>query len=236
MVNWDRYYAETQWMDRYYYNMERLLRTYVGSYGRVLELGVGRGESARFMQNIDRYPDATYYGIDGNQQVVEEVKTRYPMLAPNIACCDFTKEIPFEPEFDVIFERASIAHNKMGDIEDCVALIWDVLKPGGLFVSSDWFSTAHSECSRGAEIERNTRTEYPDGQFGSIELVHFSDFSELVGLFSGFEGLHLCERVERYPMPNALMPYKRQFRWASPAFGMLDYRSAVWDLVMRKPL
>ena len=64
---------------------------------KVLEIGVGNGANIPFFN--DKKFD--YYAVDGSQTIIKALKVKYPNLKKKIKSCDFTKEIPFQEEFDL---------------------------------------------------------------------------------------------------------------------------------------
>lgn len=180
----------------------------------VLELGCGAGFNVQYW--LDR--NADYRAIDGSAKVVEHVHRLWPVLRERVVCGDFTnRPLPFDRQFDVIFDRASVSHNDLPSIKRAVANVYDFLKPGGLFLSCDWFSTTHTEMFRGHPTEDpNTRTGYDSGVFRNCGRVHFSDRDEITSLFSDFQTVLLQEHL-------IIREYKGcENRWSC------------WDFVMRK--
>ena len=210
--------------------MALMLHFFVGHLKgqRVLELGCGAGKAAKQMieQGVE------YYGIDGRD---ESIRKAALIEGAHVHCGDFTKEQPFEGGFDIVMDRASVPHNDLESIERCVWLIWSALKPGGLYVSSDWFSSHHSEVWRGDVVDGMTRNNYPDGQFHGVGNVHFSSERELCKLFAPFERRWLEERLTRRPMRTGFLSGEQDAPWISPHYGKKEYTSAVWDLLVRKP-
>lgn len=213
-------------------NIERLLKMFVGEMGSTLELGCGIGPNIPYCENRD----TDYHGIDGSESAIRKLHRNFPHMVNRTVSGDFTTHMPsIEGGYDVIFERASLPHNDLESIRRCVLLIYGALKPGGLFVSSDWFSTGHSEYPRGVKLEDGTCADYPDGQFMGAGKVRFSDEAELIDIFSAFEGIHMEERCLRRVGANKLVPNTARLRWVSPEFDEMDYKSVVWDFVVRKP-
>jgi SAM-dependent methyltransferase len=210
--------------------MVLMLLNYVGDLRgqRLLELGCGRGLAARALIAAG----ADYHGIDGRQSAVTEASA---IAGGRFACADFTHAQPFEGEFDIVIDRASVPHNDIDGVERCVGIIWKALKPGGLYFSSDWFSSHHSEAWRGEVVDAMTRTNYPDGQFREVGNVHFSSEKELVELFADFERVHLSERITRRPVRGGFLPAGDDMPWISPHYADKEYVSAVWDFVVRRP-
>lgn len=198
----------------------------------MLELGCGAGGE------IDFYNSALHFGwhgIDGSEEAVKQLCANHADVRASVVVGDFTKELPFGGEYDFIVDRAAVTHNALPDIRRCMRLVLDALKPGGVFVGCDWFSTKHSEANRGSELGNRTRTGYADGQFKDIGIVHFTDEAELIELFDGFEVFFLQERTTRRSGPSMLVPQPAQAHWISQAFWKVDYVSAVYDIVARKP-
>ena len=214
-----------------YAQYEKLISMFVSSADRMLELGSGTASEIPFFVNRG----FGYHGIDGSVEAVAGAVRRYPNLVGRIICGDFTQSLHFGGEFDLICERAAITHNRLVDIRRCLNLVFDALKPGGIFISSDWFSDLHSEQERGDVVEPGTRCGYPDGQFAGVGEVHFSSTEELIELFGAFEGIHLQERIVHRPSPNALVPAVMYLPSISTEFSQTGYISAVWDIVVRKP-
>lgn len=228
---WEKWYAGGGAIEGWYPELMRLIKIFVVEADRLLELGAGSGGTIRML----RERGLPYHGVEGSESAVARLHGIYPDLKDQIVVGDFTQALPFGGGFDVIIDRASIAHNDSEGIRRTVDLIYDALKPGGIFISSDWFSTWHSEFTRGRRLEPRTRTDYPDGQFRGIGRVHFSDEEEFSDLFAKFDGLHIEERIVRRSGPNRLVPFPVDFRTISRAFAGMDYRTAVFDLVVRKP-
>lgn len=229
---WSEHYDTRPFFDRGRYPyFEKTLDIFVADCGRTLELGCAFGANVPYFAH--RHAD--YHGVDGSDKAIGVLLDRHPQLVGKVMVGDFTKAIPFEPGFDLIVDRASMPHNDIASIKRAADLIYDALKPGGLFIAADWFSTWHSEYRRGTVLERGTRTDYPDGQFRGVGKVHFSDDDELSQIFSRFEGVHLEERCTRRVGPCYLVQKPVKFRWISEEYAMVDYRSAVWDFVVRKP-
>lgn len=186
----------------------------------VCEFGCGLG------WNIDYWlkRSADYRGIDGSRTAIEYVHDVRPYLIERIACADFSRPESFgfgmfgHNTFDVVFDRASVCHNNGIDIRSSVANAFTILKPGGIYIGCDWFSSKHSEFCNGVPVDDAwTRNGYASGQFTKIGKVHFCTEDEIDDIFKDFEKIMLQERLIR------------------PFAGLRDYTTAVWDLAMRKP-
>lgn len=158
-----------------------------GNGMKVLEVGFGAGANVPFFARLG----ADVYGIDGSPTIVEAVKQQYPQYAPNLICGDFTKEIPFCEEFDLILDRGSITQNNSASIEVALRLIYDKLKPSGKFIGIDWFSKEH-HCFSQTDcviLDDCARTDFRSGYFEKLGVVHFSDKENLEGVLhrAGFK-------------------------------------------------
>lgn len=143
----------------------------------VLELGCGPGGNRMFFEAAG----ADYLGIDGS-------------WFPDQVVMDFTKEIPDGP-WDLIFDRAAVTHNDTDSIRRCLGLVFDALKPGGIYIGIDWFSTSHDDAHRGEQVDLFTRTNVASGQFKGVGKVHFSSYAHLMELFCRFEVLSLAHKI-----------------------------------------
>jgi SAM-dependent methyltransferase len=180
----------------------------------VLELGCGAGANIPLFRTFK----VKYFGIDGSPTIVKQLHERYPDLANNIACGDFTTVQPFAGDFDLILDRASLTHNSTAAIARAIKLTFESLKTGGIFIGSDWFSTNHSDFeSSEPSIDTLTRTNYKSGQFVGTGQVHFSDEAHLRELFSQFEIIFMEEKLMRRTEPKD------------------GHQFASWNIVAKKP-
>ena len=179
----------------------------------VLELGCGAGANISFFQHLN----VEYYATEGSIHIVNYLINKFPSLSDKIKLADFTEEIPFELSYDLIFDRASITHNNTKAIENCISLISKHLKPGGLFIGIDWFSTSHTEFSKGIFTgDLNTKDDFPDGQFHQVGQVHFSDNMHIQELFKEFEFIKLEHKIIKQEFPET------------------DYQFASWNFAVKK--
>ena len=151
---------------------------------RVLELGTGMGANVRFFNE----EGMTYYGIDGSLHAINSLKERHPDISDNLALGDFTKDLVFPMQFDLIFDRASIAHNTEQSIRQCLELVDKSLKPNGKFIGIHWFSDACSDISKGVPVKDEDSTLiFSETGFAGVGPVHFSNENHIRDLFSDFE-------------------------------------------------
>lgn len=214
---WDERYRELThmsvwpWSDLVSYVMRYACPT--GPGFRVLELGCGAGGNIPFFLSLG----ADYYGIEGSPAIVGKLRERYPVLNANIVAGDFTDEISFAGEFDLVVDRASLTHNASAAIVRCLDAVYAKLKPGGKYIGIDWFSTTYSDYRKGVTAEDEfTRTGYREGSFADVGRVHFSDKPHLLDLFKRFEVMVLEHKTIQREIP---------------ADG---WHFASWNLVVRK--
>jgi SAM-dependent methyltransferase len=182
--------------------------------GRVLELGCGAGANIPLFRALGM----DYFAVEGSPSIVKHLHARYPELAAHIVCGDFTRQQPFGGGFDLVVDRAALTHNNTDAIASALQFACDALKPGGVFIGSDWFSTNHSDMKIGEPIDDAfTRANITSGSFAGVGKVHFSDEAHLRDLFSQFEIIFLEEKLTKRREP----PDQHQF--------------ASWNIVARKP-
>lgn len=167
---------------------------------RVLEIGCGVGANIPFLLTSG----ASYYAVEGSKTAAHTARARFPELADHIHTGDFIADIPFDGTFDLIVDRAAMTHNSEAAIRRGIGQLSTKLKPGGLYIGIDWFSTAHSGFSTGEPAEDQwTRQGFCSGPFAGVGQVHFSDEAHLRDLFTGWEWLALEEKVVHCVLPQA---------------------------------
>lgn len=166
---------------------------------RVLELGCGAGANIPFFTSLG----VRYYAMDGSSIMIEKLRKKFPRLKENLKVSDFTQNIPFRGDFDLVIDRGSLTHNPTKGIISCLDQVHKKLKFGGKYIGIDWFSTLHSDYSNGLRYEdKYTRTGYQYGQFANVGHVHFSDRSHLQDLFSRFYILVLQHKIVKTEIPE----------------------------------
>lgn len=184
-------------------------------FRRVLELGCGAGANIPFYVQLG----CDYHAIEGSPAIVETLHRRFPALAGQIACGDFTQAQPFQGPFDLVIDRASVTHNTTDAIRRALELAADALRPGGKYLGVDWFSTAHEDATRGEAVDAHTRRAIDSRNFAGVGNVHFSDAEHLLDLFGG-AGLRV----------DVLDHTQRQI-----VVGPLPTRFATWLVLATKP-
>lgn len=163
----------------------------------ILEIGCGYGANIPYLRTLGRY-----FGVDGSATALAANQKRYPELIEYLCVADFTSELGFDRKFEVICDRASITHNSDNKIRECIDLVRQGLKIGGIFVGVTWFSKAHSDCfAAPIRVDDYTCSGFTQGQFDGVGLVHFTDEQNLLEIFSDFDIVHLQHRVSYSTIP-----------------------------------
>jgi SAM-dependent methyltransferase len=207
---WDQIYQKNNQMSIWPWSD---LVSYVMRYARpskpefnVLELGCGAGANIPFFQKLG----VQYHAIEGSPAIVDKLREKFPDIENNIVVGDFTKDIPFSDQFDLIVDRSSLTHNTTTSIQDSLALVYAKLKIGGKYVGIDWFSTLDSDYQLGIPDEDiYTRRDYTEGHFADVGRVHFADKAHLEQLFAAFV-IEVMEHktVSRYiPTDNHILAF-----------------------------
>ena len=106
--------------------------------GRVLEMGTGTGGlTSRY---LERYPSAELVGIDASYEMLATARTRCARdhvgsVAPRLIRSEF-EELALAPmRFDVVTSSISLHH--IADKKPVYERVFDLLRPGGVFVFAD---------------------------------------------------------------------------------------------------
>lgn len=173
---------------------------------RVLELGCGAGANIKFFRRLG----VQYHAIEGSPHIVERLSNAYPELRGRLAVGDFTQDIPFDGNFDLVIDRAALTHNSTEAIERCLGNVHERMPTGAHFIGIDWFATDHQEFESGEPgADEYTRSGYTTGPFAGVGQVHFSDRAHLTGLFEQFRIQSLEKKVVERELPD---PW-RQSMW-----------------------
>jgi SAM-dependent methyltransferase len=176
---------------------------------RVLELGFGAGANIAFLLSLG----ADYYGTDGSSTAVDRVRERFAdAVGFHVACCDFTKTIPFAGPFDLVVDRSSLTHNDLDSIQMCLQRLNSLMFSGAKFVGIDWFSTGHSDFLLGTPLnDYYTRFGFSSGQFKNVGAVHFSDETHLLEVLAGAG--FVVERLEHKCVEVCIPKNQARMAW-----------------------
>jgi tRNA (cmo5U34)-methyltransferase len=99
---------------------------------RILELGVGTGETSRRV--LERHPDARLTALDSSAAMLEETRRRLPAAELRVARLE--DPLPEGP-FDVVVSTLAVHHLDSAGKADLFRRVAAVLRPGGSFVLAD---------------------------------------------------------------------------------------------------
>jgi tRNA (cmo5U34)-methyltransferase len=99
---------------------------------RVLELGVGTGETARRV--LARHPDAALVGVDSSPEMLAHARERLP--AADLRLARLEDPLPGGP-FDLVVSALAVHHLDGPGKADLFRRVAAVLAPGGRFVLGD---------------------------------------------------------------------------------------------------
>lgn len=166
----------------------------------VLELGCGAGANIPFFLSFN---NVNYFAIEGSNNIVQRLKSKFPDIKERIFCGDFTQEIPFDTNFDLIVDRGAITHNTIPGITNSLDLINQKLVDEGKLISINLYSTMSSDYELGEETDdKFTRTNFSDGTFTKVGKVHFFDKSHIFELFHKFNILFLEHKISKQEIPE----------------------------------
>jgi ubiquinone/menaquinone biosynthesis C-methylase UbiE len=158
---------------------------------KVLELGFGTANNSIFFikNNID------YTGIEGSKKAVEIAKKRFPLYKNSFILGDFTKQLPINQKYDLIFDRGAITHNVDKSVINTISMIKSSLKENGLFFGIDWFSSKHYLSKKGRIYggESNSRV-YTRDMLKNVGVVNFFNKKKIEKLFRNFKILQIEEK------------------------------------------
>jgi tRNA (cmo5U34)-methyltransferase len=99
---------------------------------RILELGIGTGETAKRV--LAAHPGAGLTAIDSSEEMLERARQVVPQAELRVARLE--DELPAGP-FDLVVSALAIHHLDAAGKQDLFRRIGVVLKPGGTFVLAD---------------------------------------------------------------------------------------------------
>jgi tRNA threonylcarbamoyl adenosine modification protein (Sua5/YciO/YrdC/YwlC family) len=101
---------------------------------RILELGIGTGETARRL--LARHPDAVLVGIDENEGMLAVAHESLPEARIDLRVARIEDELPSGP-FDLVASALCVHHLDGAAKADLFGRVRDALIPDGLFVLGD---------------------------------------------------------------------------------------------------
>jgi tRNA (cmo5U34)-methyltransferase len=99
---------------------------------RILELGIGTGETARRV--MSRHPEATLVAIDSSPEMLERARDVLP--GADLRLARLEEPLPEGP-FDLIVSALAVHHLDGAGKRDLFRRIAEALRPGGRFVLGD---------------------------------------------------------------------------------------------------
>ena len=100
--------------------MSCVMRVPPGDHARCWSLDSVPGANIAFFSGLG----VEYFGTEGSESAVRQVSRRFadqPRIT--LACCDFTRTIPFDGPFDLVVDRSSLTHNSTADIRRCLLTV-----------------------------------------------------------------------------------------------------------------
>jgi tRNA (cmo5U34)-methyltransferase len=98
---------------------------------RILELGIGTGETARRV--LAEHPGARLVGVDSSEAMLAEVPAT---LAAELRVADLADPLPSGP-FDLVVSALAVHHLEGAGKADLFRRVAAALRPGGTFVLAD---------------------------------------------------------------------------------------------------
>ena len=191
--HWDDKFSSREWGR---YPPEDLVRFVGRNYKNavrdrvsMLEVGCGPGANLWFLHR-EGYRVS---GIDGSAAAVEIAQRR--LLAenaglnpvePDIRVGNFAS-LPWpDDSFDLVIDIFAIYANTSAVIEQTLAEVFRVLKPGGRFYSKMW-GTGTTGFGQGQALDAHTFDAIPAGPCFDMGVSHFFDAAEIRQKFDAFE-------------------------------------------------
>jgi tRNA (cmo5U34)-methyltransferase len=143
-----------------------------GAVRRVLELGVGTGETTRRVRAL--HPDARWTGIDASAPMLERAREAFPDA--NLRVGRLEDELPAGP-FDLVVSALAVHHLPSERKRELFRRVAGVLRPGGVFVLGDVVVPKRAE---DAQIEIDWVVDLPDGADDQLEWLRDVGFDAAV--------------------------------------------------------
>jgi tRNA (cmo5U34)-methyltransferase len=104
------------------------------SIERVLDLGAGTGLLTAMV--AERYQGARFELLDGSAEMLAEARERLGGRVTQVHVRDMAEPLPAGP-FDAVVSALAIHHLEDHDKQRLFARVYDVLRPGGVFVNAE---------------------------------------------------------------------------------------------------
>ncbi len=101
---------------------------------RILELGIGTGETARRV--LARHPAAMLVGLDASGEILDSARAALPADRVGLRIAHLQDRLPNGP-FDVVVSALAVHHLDGAGKRDLFRRVAGVLRPGGRFVLGD---------------------------------------------------------------------------------------------------
>jgi tRNA (cmo5U34)-methyltransferase len=105
-----------------------------GPVARVLDVGAGTGLLTAAV--ADSYPDARFDLLDGSVEMLAEAQERLGGRVVGVHVQDMAEGLPDGP-FDAVISALAIHHLEDDDKRVLFGRVYDVLRPGGVFVNAE---------------------------------------------------------------------------------------------------
>ena len=97
-------------------------------------------------------------------------------------------------------ESGDLTNTDSQSLQNTVVQIKNILKPGGLFVGTDWFSLDHAIYKKMKFLPHDPYTtmsesEAADPRLHHLGKIHFTHKDQLKEIFTGFKFLHLEQKT-----------------------------------------
>jgi tellurite methyltransferase len=159
-----------------------------------LDLGCGVGRHAIALAEAGLAVAALDGSPSGVDYLREQAVARRLSLS---AQTGLMTELPFDDgSFDYVLAWNVIYHGDAAIVDRCIAEIWRVLRPGGLYKGT-MLSKRNANFGRGREVADDTFV--IDGVDDKAHPHFYCDAAGLMSIFSGFELLSLSDRQHEKP-------------------------------------
>lgn len=148
---------------------------------RVLELGCGTGNNARYFAEMQHY----YIGVDASREALRQVRLR----AKERDFCEFYQqdvtESPWKfrdaqtSSFELVLDRACLSCCTLAGAHNAIGEAFRVLAPGGHMVCIDWFTLPHA-------LNQDVEVRDPEGYEG-MGLIRFVGERSIPYMFREWE-------------------------------------------------